>query len=274
MPLCVDYITNGISFGKFSGYNGCMDIQLAIVGLLTGFVSAFFGIGGSSIDTPVLREFLGFPPYLALGTPLPTAFLTIAIALLAYWKSRLVNARIFRWSVLGGLPGIVIGSLLSGRLSGRNLMLLTAFVLFFVGLSFVLKSIRERKHPKAGRSAKSIPPTPIILVSGLAGLASGILANGGGLFLIPAYVIFFRLDIKEAIATSLSVVAVMILPSCLIHYSLGHIDLRSSLMMGLGVLPAAYVGAKLDIRTKSKTVQALFGLVLISFSAYFFVSQI
>ncbi|NTU66535.1 MAG: sulfite exporter TauE/SafE family protein [Candidatus Moranbacteria bacterium] len=254
-----------------------MTLGLIAIGAITGFISAFFGIGGSSIDTPLLREFLHFPPYLALGTPLPTAFLTVTIALAAYWKMHLVNRKLFIYSIIGGTPGILAGSLSSGLFSGKTLMLLTAVVLFSVGISFITKSIHERKrseYRKSGIDKNILRGGKIAAVSGLAGFLSGVLANGGGLFLIPAYVIFFKINIKEAIATSLSVVAVTILPSCLIHYSLGHIDLAGSAAMGIGVVPMAYIGAKMDIRTKSSVIQALFGAMLIIFSVYFFFSQI
>jgi len=48
-----------------------MDFKVIIIGCVTGFISAFFGIGGSSIDTPLLRTFLDLPPYIAFGTPMP-----------------------------------------------------------------------------------------------------------------------------------------------------------------------------------------------------------
>jgi Sulfite exporter TauE/SafE. len=48
-----------------------VNFEAIIIGCITGFLSAFFGIGGSSVDTPVLRTFLNLPPLLALGTPLP-----------------------------------------------------------------------------------------------------------------------------------------------------------------------------------------------------------
>ncbi|TSA12811.1 MAG: hypothetical protein D4R73_01880 [Deltaproteobacteria bacterium] len=48
-----------------------MNFEAIIIGCITGFLSAFFGIGGSSVDTPVLRTFLDLPPLVALGTPLP-----------------------------------------------------------------------------------------------------------------------------------------------------------------------------------------------------------
>jgi uncharacterized membrane protein YfcA len=251
-----------------------MLIEAIIIGAATGFISAFFGIGGSSIDTPLLRMFLHLPPYLALASPLPTALLTIFIALLAYWKKHLVDFRIFRWSILGGLPGMIAGSYLSHIFSGRFLMLASAAVLFLVGGDFILKKISSAKKNRKHRGrAGSISVAYITSVAFALSMLSGILANGGGLFFIPAYVLLFRLEMKEAIATSLLTVAVMILPACFIHYGLGHIDLGVSAAMGIGVIPMAYMGAKLDLKTKSDTLQLLFGLLLVIFSVYFFISQ-
>jgi uncharacterized membrane protein YfcA len=60
----------------------------------------------------------------------------------------------------------------------------------------------------------------------------------------------------------------------MIHYHLGHIDLVTSAALGIGVAPMAYLGARMDIKTKSKTIMLLFGILLIAFSTYFFISQL
>jgi hypothetical protein len=250
-----------------------MSFEAIIIGCVTGFVSAFFGIGGSSIDTPLLRTFLHLPPYIALGSPLPTALLTVAIALATYWKKHLVDSRVFIWSVAGGLPGIVFGAYLSQKFSGQFLMLLTALVLFSVGADFISKKFIRRKKIAETGEQKNVPAPLIVIVAFLASILSGILAIGGGLFFIPIYVLLFGMDIKKAIVTSLSVIAVIILPSCLIHAYLGHIDFGIAAALSIGVIPAAYLGAKLDMGTDAKTIQSLFGLLLVLFSIYFFISQ-
>ncbi len=244
-----------------------------IIGCLTGFISAFFGIGGSSIDTPLLRLFLNLPPYIALGTPLPVTLLTSTIASFAYRKGRLVNFRIALYSLAGGVPGIVAGSYLTAYLSGKFLMLFTAVILFFMGIDFFYDHMIERIFHKRNVS----PPPPVYLIISAAlviGLLSGILANGGGIFFVPAYVVLFRMKIKEAIATSLVTVAAMSVPGMLIHYQLGHIDLAISAAIGIGVVPMAYLGAKMDIKTQPKTIKLLFGTLLITFSIYFLLSQL
>jgi len=106
------------------------------------------------------------------------------------------------------------------------------------------------------------------------GILAGLLANGGGIFLVPAYVIFFHLTIKEAIATSLLTVIVMSVPGSVIQYHLGHVDLRIMAFMAIGAIPLSYLGAKLDIRAKSKTVMLLYGVIMTTFAVYFFITQL
>ena len=250
-----------------------MNLEAIFIGCITGFLSAFFGIGGSSIDTPVLRTFLNLPPLVALGTPLPLTILTAAIASFAYKREHLVNFRVAVYSIIAGVPGMILGSYLTAYLSGKFLMLLTAVVLCLVGIDFIIKTFKEKTHTM--KKPFSQPPVYYIVSVAVAiGILSGVLANGGGIFFVPAYVILFRIKIKEAIATSLLTVIAMALPGSIIHYHLGHIDLAISASMALGVIPMAYLGAKLDIKTNSKTIMILFGVVMVVFSTYFFINQI
>jgi uncharacterized membrane protein YfcA len=247
--------------------------KAAIIGCLTGFISAFFGIGGSSIDTPLLKLFLDLPPYVALGTPLPLTLLTATVASLAYKREHLVNFRIALYSLIGGVPGMVVGSFITTYLSGKFLMLFTAVILLFMGIDFFYNNVIEKLLRRENISS-SPPANFIISVAIVIGLLSGILANGGGLFFVPTYVVLFRMKMKEAIATSLLTVAVMSVPGMLIHYYLGHINLGITAAIGIGVAPMAYIGAKMDIKTQSKTIKLLFGTLLITFSIYFLISQL
>lgn len=251
-----------------------MSIEPIIIGSIAGFISAFFGIGGSSIDTPLLRTFMDISPYVALGSPLPTVLLTIVIALLTYWKKHLVNYRIFGWSVVGGMPGMILGSFLSQGFSGRFLMLFNALLLFLIGINFIHKSLIRTDWNKNRSKTRSIPSFKIISIAFICSALSGILANGGGLLLVPAYVLLFKMKMKEAIATSLLTISAMLIPAFLIHYNLGHIDLSISAAMSIGIIPMAYIGARMDLKTKSSTLQLLFGVLLIIFSIYFFISQL
>jgi uncharacterized membrane protein YfcA len=59
------------------------------------------------------------------------------------------------------------------------------------------RSVRWRKAPVPG----------LLLVAVCIGVLSGLLANGGGLLLVPAFVLLFGASMREAAATSLICVA-------------------------------------------------------------------
>ena len=148
-----------------------MNFEAIIIGCITGFLSAYFGVGGSSVDTPVLRTFLNLPPLVALGTPLPLTVLTATIASFAYKREHLVNFRIALYSIIGGVLGMVLGSYLTVYLSGKFLMLLTAVVLCLVGVDFIIKELTERTF--AIERTFSPPPAYVILsVAAVIGILS------------------------------------------------------------------------------------------------------
>lgn len=251
-----------------------MSLLAVIIGGITGFISAFFGLGGSSIDTPLLRLFLGLPPLEALATPLPLTVLTASIAFLTYRKEDFVNWRMAGWSLAGAAPGMIIGAILTRWIPGRPLMLLTAAVLFLVGADFIVKDLTARRFAREETPGRRASVMRIVAVTFPIGILSGVLANGGGIFLIPAFVIVFGLTFKHAIATSLAVVAVVAVPGSVVHIALGHVNFPVLGAMAIGILPMAWLGARADIRTRSKTLLLLFGLMMTGFSIYFFFSEL
>lgn len=79
------------------------------------------------------------------------------------------------------------------------------------------------------------------------GIAAGILAGmvgvGGGIILVPALVYLFKMDQHTAQGTSL---AVLLPPTGLFaflqYYKAGHVDLRISVVIIIGMLLGGYLG--------------------------------
>lgn len=66
-------------------------VLLLAVGMVTGFSSGLFGIGGSLIGTPLLRVVVQMPPLFALATPLPVVIPSALSGAATYWRQGLVN---------------------------------------------------------------------------------------------------------------------------------------------------------------------------------------
>ena len=239
-------------------------IFMLLLGVLIGFLSGLFGFGGSSISTPFLRILFAVPPLLALGSPLPMTLVSSSIGVWKYEKAKLIDWKTVWLLLITMIPGSILGAYLTAFISGKLLMLLTAVFLLYVAIRFIWKKrTKEMKRSKI-----------IVLSAGfLIGLLSGLLANGGGILVVPVLVLL-GMDMKKAVGTSLAIVLLGVLPAVLIHWYLGHIDWLITLLLTIGVIPASYLGAKTAIRTNSKKLEFYYGIFLFVFAVYFLAFEI
>ncbi len=238
--------------------------EMVLTGAILGFLSGLFGVGGSSIATPMLR-LLGVPRLIALATPLLVTIPTAVAGALTYWRGGHVNLRAVGWTALGGAPAVIAGSYLTAVVPGRWLMLLTGLFAAVVGLRIVTTG---PPHPDS--AAEALVPRRLLAVGVAVGFLSGLLANGGGFLLVPAYLLLFHMEAQEAAGTSLVAVALLALPGTAVHWRLGHIDPTLAAAMTLGVLPGTYLGAHASLRLKGEHARKLFGWFLVCFGLYFF----
>lgn len=227
------------------------------VGAAVGFLGGLFGKGGSALATPLLAA-AGVPAIVAVASPLPA---TIPAALLAgavYWRAGLVDRAVARTCVLIGGPATVAGALATAWIGGGPLVTVTEVVLAGLGLRFLLgphdphEVARPRAHPEL----------LAVLVAVVVGLASGLLANGGGFLLAPLFVVVLRLPIKEAFGTSLLVAAVLAVPGTIVHAALGHIDWVVTAAFAAAAVPFARLGVSVALRAPGPRLERGYGAAL------------
>lgn len=224
-----------------------------------------FGVGGSSVATPVL-SLLGAAGLVAVASPLPATIPAAAIGAIAYLRSGEARPRAAGWSVLGGVPGTIIGALLSGVAGGPALLVASGVVLVVVGLR-VLRPIEQPARETGARRRKN---RPLLTASTFAvGVFTGLLANGGGFLLVPLYLLAFGLRMKQAVGTSLLVIAALSIPTLATHWALGHIDWTLAVEFSLGLLPGSAFGSRLAGRLEGPTLRRGFGWFLILFGVAF-----
>src|SRR5688572_32385093 len=102
------------------------------VGLVTGVLSAAFGVGGAVVSTPAIR-LLGVSAAFAVGTTLPSILPSAATGTWRYTREQLVRWRVVGWTTPAGIAAAVAGSFLSQEVPGDGhwLMILTAGLLGF-----------------------------------------------------------------------------------------------------------------------------------------------
>jgi hypothetical protein len=207
-----------------------------------------------------LLDVAGVPPLASVASPLPGTIPGTLVAAYAYWRQRLVDWEIVRWSVPVGVPATVAGAYATRWIGGDALVVATEVVVAALGARFLL-------FPSDPHEIVIPPPAPrvrMVLVAGTVGVVSGLLANGGGFLLAPLYVIVLRAPIKAAFGSSLVVAAALAVPGTIVHAALGHIDWAVVAAFSATSVPFSYVGGRVAVRTHSTRLERWYGAGLLA----------
>jgi len=248
-------------------------------------MSASFGVGGAVISTPAIRV-LGASAFVAVGTTLPSILPSAASGTARYVREHLVDWEVVRWTAPVGTVASIAGSLLSHAVPGHGhwLMILTAALLGVTAWRMrrppprpaVEEAEAETEAAVAGAGAdghQGFHRSPLALagVGVVAGMLSGLLGVGGGIVMVPGFNQFVGLRLKETIATSLVCVGILAIPGTITHAFLGDIDWRFALLLAVGVVPGARLGAVAAIRADRQRLRlgvALFlGIIAVIYAA-------
>jgi uncharacterized membrane protein YfcA len=241
-------------------------LQAAAVGLLAGFLSGQFGIGGGMITTPAIRLLLGGSAFIAVGTSLPVIVPTAITGVIEYARRKMLDVRVGVTLGVTGAAFAVLGAWLTTLVGGDFVMYVTAAIICWMAIDMAHLALRpsppeeERvRHSQRARSLVWLVPLGVVT-----GLYSGFLGLGGGFVVVPALVRYFGFDVKRAVGTSLVVVLALAVPGSVMHFVLGHIDLKMALGLSLGVVPGAILGARVTAAAKERWVKIGFALVLLA----------
>ncbi len=113
----------------------------SLVSMFVGFVSAFLGVGGGVVHVPVLVGAFGFSPHFAVSmSQFLVAFMATGSTGIHLTQGNLTGwAFAVLWLGSGAVVGSQVGARLAGRVNGRSVMLLLAFVLLLSGARMLLK---------------------------------------------------------------------------------------------------------------------------------------
>src|SRR6478735_4657991 len=106
----------------------------------------------------------------------------------------------------------------------------------------------------------------IVLTIGLAafvGVALGLLGGGGSILTVPLLAYVAGLDAKQAIATSLLVVAVTSAVGAISHARAGRVQWRTGLMFGAAGMAGAYAGGFLAQFIPGRVLLIGFAIIMI-----------
>jgi hypothetical protein len=183
--------------------------------LLIGLSLGLLGGGGSILTVPVLIYVLGY----GVKTAVPMSLVVVGVtSLVGVWRHRRDGTLNLKTALAFGPPAIVgalLGARLGVRADPRVQLTLFAVVMLVAAISMFF---RRTQATDEHRPLARLPL--IVLVGGSVGLLTGFVGVGGGFVYVPALVLLGGLTMKEAVGTSLALIA-MSCASGLVMYQ-GH----------------------------------------------------
>lgn len=245
-------------------------MAILLIGLIVGYLSGLLGKGGSAISTPALQIFAGVNPFFALASPLPAAITSTISATTVYSHEKLFNKRLIIMAAIFGIPATVAGAYLSRYLPGKTLMILTALFIVGIGITLLTSFLKKNRVEQERRAVcNTVFDNRLIIGAALGiGLLSGLLANAGGVLFSSFFIKRLKMPIKQALACSIVLSALLSVPGALTHWWLGHIDWNIALLLALTAIPSSYLGAKTAIKMKSPLLEKIFACTLVVFGIY------
>jgi hypothetical protein len=142
--------------------------------------------------------------------------------------------------------------------NARFLLLVTAALLAWQSIQI----LRGRSRIASEFASPVVPAWTLVLIGLVAGLLSGLLGIGGGLVIVPALAGVLGVPLKRALGTSLVAVVVLVVPGTIVHAALGHIDWTAALLLAIGAVPGARLGATIALGANERTLRLMVGSFL------------
>ncbi len=255
-------------------------LELALLGLCTGFLAGLLGIGGGMIMVPFITVILsgrGVGSELSVKMAIATSMATIVFTSISSVRAHHKRGAV-RWDLVKRLaPGIVLGAAIASMgvfavLKGSSLALLFAL---FVGFSATQMFLD--KKPDASRQ---IPGQFGLLgAGGVIGFLSGLVGAGGGFVSVP-FMTWCNVAIHNAVATSAALGFPIALANAIGYvvsgshlanlppYSLGYIWLPALAVIASCSVITAPLGAAAAHKLPVKRLKRVFASILYMLAAY------
>jgi len=236
--------------------------QIAVVGVLAGFLAGMFGVGGGILIVPGLVLATHMSQRLAHGTSL-AAVVPISVASLASYAAHdNVDWHVALWLAIGAVGGAVIGTRLLHVLPHRTLAILFAAVLVASAVRLFIAT------DAGGRDALTFATVLALLVVGLVtGIFAGLLGVGGGIVMVPAMILLFHIPPVFAKGTSAAVIIPAALMGTWRNRTNDNTDLKAAAVIGVAGIVTAAVGGIIADRMSDDLSNVLFASLLLIVAA-------
>ena len=185
-----------------------MGLLGVLLGLPVGLTLGLLGGGGSILAVPIFVYMLGFGAREAIAMSLAVVGVTSLVGATRHWRAGNVKLRVALTFGAVAMLGAYLGARLAVFFSPAAQLALFGGVML-VAAVFMFR----RRSPASGEEGDDTPAAAgmrlgLVALQGFAvGVLTGLVGVGGGFLIVPALVLLGRLPMKQAVGTSLVIIA-------------------------------------------------------------------
>lgn len=262
-----------------------MEIIGYIGAVLMGTSLGLIGGGGSILTVPILVYLFGIPAELSTAYSLFIVGLTSLFGSFTHmkmgnihWKTALVfgipsiiSVYLTRHFVVPAIPDILLTAPFK---LDKDMGILILFAVIMVLASY---SMIKKGKPQTQSDGGAISYNyPLILVEGaVVGFVTGLVGAGGGFLIIPALVILAKLPMKQAVGTSLVIIASKSLLGFLGDLGRGQV-IDWTFLVGFSAIAVVgiFLGAFLSKKISGDKLKPAFGWFVLVMGIYIIVKTL
>lgn len=259
-------------------------VIIFFISITAGFLGSLLGLGGAIIVTPALTLLLGINIKYAIGASIVSIIATSSGSAIAYLRDRIINIRVGMFLEIATTTGAITGAFITGLINAHYL-----FIIFGLLLLYSAIAMFNKKHEELPQKVKSEPLVNKLRLNSVyfdkalnkqinyhvrgvfggfsmmygAGIISGLLGIGSGIFKVMAMDMYMKLPLKVSTATSNFMIGVTAAASAGVYLMRGNIDPKIAAPVALGVLVGATIGTRIIEKLSSITIRRIFILVLV-----------
>ncbi len=262
-----------------------MEIIAYIASAFIGVSLGLIGGGGSILTVPVMVYLFGVSPLLATSYSLFIVGSTSLVGAFNNFKHGYVNVKT---ALMFGFSSITtvfltrkfiipiipkeIGTIGSFTVT-ENMLMMVLFAILMVAAATAM--IRSEKKTESSVVEKGNTKVSKLFVFGVAiGFTTGVLGAGGGFLLIPTLVILMGLPMKEAVGTSLFIIAL----NSLIGFTgdLGHFQIDWVFLMKITAIAIAgiFIGGVINKKVDGDKLKKGFGYFVLVMGVYIIIKEL
>lgn len=262
-----------------------MEIFGFIASIAIGVALGLIGGGGSILTVPVLVYLFHIDPVLATAYSLFIVGLTSAVGSFSYFKKGLVNVRT---AVVFGIPSIIavfatrawiVPAIPSEVMTignfvvTKSILMMILFAILMIGASYsMIKKEKPKETPSEPAEQKFNYPM-ILLEGAVVGVLTGLVGAGGGFLIIPALVILSKLPMKEAVGTSLVIIAAKSLIGFFGEGGETIIDWIFLMKVSAFAIVGIFIGTSLSKKIDGSKLKPAFGWFVLVMGIYIIIKE-